>query len=543
MTDERLKARRSLKPGIVWLVPATLVALASSFALWDPLEVDERRHIRRLTLQRAISVRADLDADMRFRLQALVRLAETWAAEELNEGLLGDEWRLNSGLFLQHHPTDLALQLITPDLRVEWMSARAGVEQPPLTRLAEESLRGFLQPLRDRTSSDAVISPAMQLTDGTYVAALVVPVRRSSAFAGFLVALFDLESTIHTLLVDHREQDYAVVVTEGSHVLYRSPGQSTAPDQSWAQDVGLDLPGTEWRVRVWPNPGLLAELRSPLPELAVVLGALLGFLLTITLYLWRASRLTSAELRKAHDLLEARVQQRTAELQHLSRRLLQLRDEERRRIARELHDSTTQILGAVSMNLDTARKIADRYGDGRLTAVLNDGAEHVEQITQEIRTVSYLLHPPMLDELGLEYVLPWYVDGFRERSGIPVTLHVPAGFGRLPREIELTFFRIAQEALTNVHRHAGTCSARITLQRDADSATIEIRDDGRGMPSEVLSAAGSDLYRLGVGLAGMRERVRQLGGELNVSSGPAGTVIRSTITFASQPGESMSSVR
>jgi signal transduction histidine kinase len=168
----------------------------------------------------------------------------------------------------------------------------------------------------------------------------------------------------------------------------------------------------------------------------------------------------------------------------------------------------------------------------RLERLLAESGGFVEEVTQEIRTVSYLLHPPMLDDLGLEYVLPWYAAGFGQRSGIETTLDVQPDLGRLPCEIELTLFRTVQEALANVHRHSGSPRVAIALSLNAHDVTLEIRDQGRGLPRGVLDAvmgATQPVAPIGVGIAGMRERVRQLKGQMQISSTEGGTTIRTVL--------------
>jgi signal transduction histidine kinase len=144
---------------------------------------------------------------------------------------------------------------------------------------------------------------------------------------------------------------------------------------------------------------------------------------------------------------------------------------------------------------------------------------------QEVRTVSYLLHQPIIDELGLENVLPWYVQGFSRRSGIETTLDIPEDLGRLPYDVEITLFRIVQEALTNVHRHSGSATAGIVLRLDDSTVTLEIRDQGTGMPPGIEEPSREAMAIIGVGIAGMRERVHQLHGTLSIA-GTEGTTIR-----------------
>jgi signal transduction histidine kinase len=215
-------------------------------------------------------------------------------------------------------------------------------------------------------------------------------------------------------------------------------------------------------------------------------------------------------------------------LHDLARRLLQVQDKERRRIGRELHDSTGQTLAALEITLG---RVNNRAGllPAPMRANLAECATLASQCTAQIRTASYLLHPPLLDELGLESALRWLVDGFTQRSGIEVTLNLPESLPRLGDDYELTLFRVTQEALANVHRHSGSPTARVRLQCEADYLELEVADQGHGMPPEKLGDLETGHNALGVGVPGMRERLRQLGGELKIVSGPAGTRVKVTL--------------
>jgi len=236
------------------------------------------------------------------------------------------------------------------------------------------------------------------------------------------------------------------------------------------------------------------------------------------------------KLRQAHDELEQKVQERTAELntanenlRELSGRLQQLRDDERRRIARELHDSVGQLLAALGMNMAVVQRQADKL-DAAGAQAISENAAMLEQISSEIRTISHLLHPPLLDVAGLASALRWYVDGFSERSKIQVDLQIPNEFRRMSDELEIAIFRMVQECLTNIHRHSGGASAVIRAHEENDQVFIEVEDTGKGIPIEKqieLSSAG----RTGVGFRGMRERLRQLGGTLEIRSGGTGTMV------------------
>jgi two-component system, NarL family, sensor kinase len=204
-----------------------------------------------------------------------------------------------------------------------------------------------------------------------------------------------------------------------------------------------------------------------------------------------------------------------------------VQDEERKRIARELHDSVGQLLAAVGMNIEVVRAHIHKLPPDAARAV-TDNAMLVEQASSEIRTISHLLHPPLLDVAGLISSLRWYVDGFSERSKIKVDLHIPDDFGRYSEELELAVFRIVQECLTNIHRHSGSTTAVISLYRGDNRVVIQVQDHGKGMSPEKQKALATP-GQGGVGFVGMRERVRQLGGSLEVQSGASGTTIRATL--------------
>jgi PAS domain S-box-containing protein len=255
-----------------------------------------------------------------------------------------------------------------------------------------------------------------------------------------------------------------------------------------------------------------------------------------------ATGLDITEQKELREKLEARVKLRTQELEEknavlleqaetvreLSGRLLRAQDEERRRIARDLHDSSGQILVAVQMNLtpieEEARKMNADFAKG-----IQESLDLVEQLSKELRTVSYLLHPPLLDEAGLTSALRWYVEGFAERSKIDVQLELPTDLGRLPREMEMTMFRIVQECLTNIHRHSGSKEANIRVARSADEVCLQIQDKGRGMPVSNNGGSSSKLVRAGVGIQGMRERVKQLGGCVEIQSNENGTAVTASL--------------
>ena len=225
------------------------------------------------------------------------------------------------------------------------------------------------------------------------------------------------------------------------------------------------------------------------------------------------------------ELRNREVLRQSEQLRQLSHRLMQIQDDERRHIARELHDSAGQILAALGMNLAIILQRAKQSAP-QLAKAAEEGQELLQELTQEIRTTSYLLHPPMLDESGLAEALRWYIKGLQERSGLNVTLSVPEGFGRLPDETELVIFRIVQECLTNVHRHSESKSAAIRIIRDNHSVSVQVQDQGKGIPPAKLIQLQTQAA--GVGIRGMRERVLQLGGAMSIRS-DGGTTISITL--------------
>ncbi|HWG58544.1 MAG TPA: PAS domain S-box protein [Candidatus Acidoferrales bacterium] len=218
-----------------------------------------------------------------------------------------------------------------------------------------------------------------------------------------------------------------------------------------------------------------------------------------------------------------------ASLRELSLHLLRAQDEERRTIGREMHDSLGQYLSILKMRLD-AMTGTDESSTRSTREGLIECSRLAAECVKEVRTVSYLLYPPMLDELGLKSAIPWYLDGFSKRSGISTSFDISRDFERLPREVELVLFRVLQECLTNVHKHSGSSSAKVGLTRSDGVVVLEVADSGAGIPAPVTEEFQRDWTgSLGVGLRGMSERVRHLGGQLSVSTGKVGTQVRAVV--------------
>jgi len=289
-----------------------------------------------------------------------------------------------------------------------------------------------------------------------------------------------------------------------------------------------------WRVhkngtRFWANV-IITAIRSPS-------GELIGFGKVTRDFTDRQKAqeaLRQANVELANEVAERksaemRVVRSERSLRELSLHLLRSQDEERRRIGRDLHDSLGQYLAVLKMNLDS---LHERVGprDEEIELQIKRCLRLAEDSITEIRTISYLLYPPLLEEMGLKSAIPWYLEGFTKRSRIDTTVDIDPNVGRLDREIELALFRILQESLTNVHRHSGSHTASVRLFMTERSLVLEIKDQGKGFSPNVFSKTEQEwVGSLGVGLRGMHERMRQMGGTLEVESAAGGTTIAASV--------------
>lgn len=280
--------------------------------------------------------------------------------------------------------------------------------------------------------------------------------------------------------------------------------------------------------------GADAYLAEPIDrgELVATVGALLRLKNAEMLAREEAEAAERArqELSQLNATLEIRVSERTAELKRtndsfreLSARLLQMQDEERKRLARELHDGIGQLLVAMTMNNAAIDEEASKLSPSAKKA-LDENESMAQEVLRSIRTISHLLHPPLLDEAGLASALQWYVEEFSHRSGIQVVLNCPASLERMAPDVETAIFRIVQECLGNVHRHSGSPRATINVQVEDGMASLAIRDEGKGIPVHKQQEIESNA-RGGVGIRGIRERVTQFGGSMQIQSTPNGTTV------------------
>ena len=244
------------------------------------------------------------------------------------------------------------------------------------------------------------------------------------------------------------------------------------------------------------------------------------------------SKLLEQSIRDSAAELEKMVDRRTEELRRLSIRLMTMQDQERRRLARDLHDGLGQELAVAKIVLD--KMILQKTAEPRPDA-WEQASSIVDRAIQQVRTMSHLLHPPLLDEVGLLSALSWYVEGLSKRSGIQTSLEVPAEFPRLPTEVETAVFRIVQEALTNVFRHSDAKSVCITLSQNEDKIVVAVRDDGKGIGKRIAELQPDSV---GVGIGGMKQRAKEFGGELRLTNVHPGTLVELVIPSSALARES-----
>ncbi len=309
----------------------------------------------------------------------------------------------------------------------------------------------------------------------------------------------------------------------------RSGAERYARSKAWYHDTGKPLAADEWasvRARTTGEVSLDEVLdieafdgtRKVIQNSAVPIRDSTNSIVGSVFVNEDVSARTDAE-RERNDALD--------HLRSLTAKLMHAQDDERRRIAQMLHETTAQDLAGLKMLLARLKRTADALSEAD-RGLFDESVELAERAMTGIRTLSYLLHPPFLDEGGLLAAIRWYARGFSERSGIPVDLDLPASLDRLPQEIETAMFRITQETLINIHRHASSPTARIRLTVARDTLTLETADQGKGMEPALVSRLREGVT-VGVGIAGMRERLKQLGGTLSIDSSRHGTVVRSTI--------------
>jgi signal transduction histidine kinase len=513
---------------------AGLLVIAILAVLHDPFDFDDRPHIERILKLALSNVQSDTAVDMDEHTSEQVKLGEACDLESVSE----HEWGQMANVFLTHKPGYIGL-LVLDKAR----NKRRILELPEAANLAatldflnDNDLRQMLGAV---STSDNRVAAVPRTWSGRLLYLIAVPNLVNGENVGFLVAISDIEKTLDSALSEFKGLAFSVAVLDGSRQIYAN-GDSQHREE-WGQIAKVPLTPFRWQVEVWPKPEMLADTRSPFLELVAIFTTLLVLLLASTIHFGRMLKAKSVALQSAHDDLEVRVDERTAELQqtndslrNLSRHVLHLQDEERRRIARELHDSTAQALSGLKINISTIPKQTPLNPQVART-LLQHSSKMAEQALNEIRTISYLLHPPILEDFGLESALPWYAAGFSERSGISTRVNIDPNLGRLSPDLELILFRVVQEALGNIHRHSASPVAELALFLTGTAVRLEVRDEGCGLPEHVVDPGPGSVPRIGVGIAGMRERVRHFGGTLELVSSTRGTTLTVVLPIGEKP--------
>lgn len=552
---ERLRNTES--SGKSWLAPAVLfIGLLTTVVIWHVLRVREWVQINWTTKLASDAIRNDLVESIQYQLYGLDRLALLREKSDPPQKL----WIDNAKLYIQHRPGCIAVEWLAPD-----GASRAFVAEGRLTRSAlafEGSPHSLIE--RAALARKATISTPLSAADGRKQYAIAYPVYSQGRLEGFVVSFFDFRRSLDYILEDVKPLGYAIELSQGNQHESLLVGNSRRYRQEWGTTTDIPVPGGTWQARVWPSSDVLGRIRSHIPAATLAVGILLSCLLALLVHIGVSANRKSAQIRRmnehlrlevqsridaqnelsrTHGELEIRVQQRTAELaavngtlereivehrnaeqslQELAGRVICLKDDERRKLARELHDGATQNLVALAMNMGRLQK--NQTFDDHHAEIVDESARLIKDCIQELRTTAHLLHPPLIDELGLPIPLRSFVNGFATRSGIQVTLALDPSLPRMDHEIELAIFRIVQEALTNIHRHSHGDTASVSLSLEASQVRLEISDNGSGFTPDVLS----NLKRgtAGVGIAGMRERVRLLGGSFELDSAEVGTTVR-----------------
>ncbi|MGA8431063.1 MAG: ATP-binding protein [Candidatus Sulfotelmatobacter sp.] len=325
-------------------------------------------------------------------------------------------------------------------------------------------------------------------------------------------------------------------------------GHSVAAQPPWSDfpiivltSGGATTPHTEMMVRSRTPMGNITLIERPVRPATIISTVRTAIRSRLRQYQIRdhlqERERVEEELRQAHDELESLVEKRTVAVRKLSAKLMRVQDEERRRVARELHDGLGQWLAAAQINIDMA--LTGNRDNPR--SMLQETRKLIDHAVCSIRTMSYLLHPPLLDEAGFEAAAHWFIEGFAKRTDMKIQTNFSrlderaAGksrIDRMPEPVELALFRALQEGLTNAHRHSASASVDVKFQRSSDRAVLEVQDFGRGLPQAVMERFERTGTGSGVGLGGIRERMKELGGNFTISSTNAGTRLCSTVPLS-----------
>lgn len=515
-------AGETAKNPLRWRLTPVLIAVAlivATAALWRSVARQEQAHFTHVVRLATEGIRADIEDDVQRPIDDLSRIADLW---HQSSGPTRQQFETHSSLFISRDPGCLAVAWVSPSPEIVWSVAADGDDGAQQLYLTSDAARraGELA----RATRRSVLSRA-SLYHNRRLLSIWAPIYVENKYQGAVVGLFRIEPFLNSSLADS-DFGYSVVISEGGEPpFYSLHATGVEQERSWGESTHVTLPGVDWTVRVWPENGPTADVRSA--SNGVLLGGFVLALLAalITYLAQKAHEAARVSDQTNRQLSKEVVARRRAEesLHALSGRLLKVQDEERQNLARILHEGMAQKLFGLSMNLKLVSRLVESH-DPSVVTRLQQNIDLADECVCEMRALTHLLHPPSLDVLGLVAACETLVQGFAERTGLEVFTDFPEELARLPQDSEMALFRILQESLTNVQRHSASRSALVRLHRHEDLLVLEVKDFGRGMPQD----AGEH----GVGIPGMRERMWQLGGELQVDSTSGGVTIRALLPIA-----------
>ncbi|HET9699185.1 MAG TPA: histidine kinase, partial [Terriglobales bacterium] len=405
----------------LWLpLIVAIVSLTATLVVFRALRNQERFQVERVVKLATYSIEADMVADMNLRIRGLADLARLWSISPIPKR---EEFDLRGTLYMSQVPGCIAVGWVDSSLSSDWSLPVGGDSiARQVVSGADEKTRMRLQSLAE--SRESLVGHSLILAHEERVLPVWTPVFAGKQFRGFLLGVFRVQPLLEDILSDHADLGYEVQVAEDKDPIFKLT--SAIPENRWAQEARVPLPGVDWHLRIWPGPKALPEM-LPLSQVVLLGGLIMCIQLTLTVYLAlreRSAALYADQINR--ELTAENNERRRAEesLHVLSSRLLTLQDEERRHLARELHDSTAQILYGLVIKLKLLSQTVATE-----SAVVHDSIyesiELADQCQRDLRTMSYLLHPPSLDDLGLAPALRTLVNGFSERSGIQAVLDTP----------------------------------------------------------------------------------------------------------------------
>jgi len=494
--------------------------------LWQSLLTQERLQSTHFVESQAAHLSAEIEDNIDHQILALSRMARRW---EDQGGAPQPLWRADAARYLQDNPGLQAISWVDSSMVVRWVESLQGNE-------AARDLHLDFEPRRTQALETARLERAVtatrtiELVQGGKAFIAYFPLYIDDRFDGYIGAVFRINKLLDSIVTKSASKGFELELFEDNEAIYRRVEPGAVYEPTVFREQTLDIVNHDWRLRLQPSQALLAELGSPLPRVELMVGLLLALLLGLVVDRAHAARQRSTalaievaerkqaeeELRRHREHLEELVADRTRELEDSRQQLRDLavhlqtvREEERARIARDVHDELGQVLTALNMDVHWLQEhLTENQAEVKRKALLMhpliaSAIESVQRITSELR-------PAMLDELGLGPAVQWYLDDFQERTGIKTGLTIACDEMQIDSDRATAVFRILQEALTNVARHAGAGRVNLDIRVGDGYLEVQLRDNGRGIRPSATSAGNA------LGLLGMRERALVFGGCVDI---------------------------